>query len=258
MDTTLVPHRITLRSGQRVLVRALRPDDGPGLVEAFEQLSEISRYRRFFVVKPHLSEQSVAYFTNVDHHDHEALVAVAPDSGQLVGVARFIRDPEKPDQAEVAVTVIDSWQRHGLGAVLLSKLAQRAAEEGVRRFTAEILAENQPMLTLAHRLGRAETTLDGPTVSTRIELQAAPQRAATFDGYDLLRAAARGEFIGVPAVLRGWLDLTEKIIATLLVPVSAFRNSWRPDGPAAIAPASHAGRGGERRVSGGTQHGALT
>jgi RimJ/RimL family protein N-acetyltransferase len=244
MDTTLVPHRITLRSGQRVLVRALRPDDGPGLAEAFEQLSEASRYRRFFTVKPHLSEQSLAYFTDVDHHDHEALVAVAPDSGQLVGVTRFIRDPREPDQAEVAVTVIDSWQRRGLGTVLLRELAQRAAEEGIRHFTAEILAENQPMLTLARRLGHAETSLDGTTVSARIELQSAPQEAATFssDGYDLLRAAARGEFIGVPAVLRGWLDLTEEIIATLLVPVSAFIDTCRPDEPAAMAPASSAGR----------------
>src|ERR1700735_1589678 len=70
MDNTLVPHRITLRSGQRVLVRAPRPDDGPGLAEAFEQLSETSRYRRFFAAKPHLSAQSLAYFTDVDHPLH--------------------------------------------------------------------------------------------------------------------------------------------------------------------------------------------
>ena len=231
MDTTLVPHWITLRSGQRVLVRALRPDDGPGLAEAFEQLSETSRYRRFFTAKPHLSEQSLAYFTNVDHHDHEALVAVAPGSRQLVGVARFIRDPREPDQAEVAVTVIDSWQRRGLGTVLLRELARRATEEGIGHFTAQILADNRPMLTLAHRLGYAETTRDGTMVSARIELPAAPQQTATFgsDGYDLLRAAARGEFIGLPAVLRGWLDLSEKIITTLLVPVSAFSDTCRPD-----------------------------
>ena len=139
-------------------IRAVRPDDGPGLAEAFEQLSETSRYRRFFSVKPRLSEQSLAFFTDVDHRDHEALVAVTPDSGKLVGVARFIRDPRKPDQAEVAVTVVDSWQRHGLGTALLHNLAERAAQEGIRQFTADILAENQPMLTLAHRLGQAETT----------------------------------------------------------------------------------------------------
>jgi RimJ/RimL family protein N-acetyltransferase len=238
MDTTLVPHRIALRSGHRVLVRALRPDDGPGLAEAFEQLSETSRYRRFFTAKPQLSEQTLAFLTDVDHHDHEALVAVAPDSGQLVGVARFIRIPGEPDLAEVAVTVTDSWQRRGLGTALLRELAQRAAEEGIRHLAADMLAENQPMLTLARRLGDAEITCHGSTVSARIDLTPATEQAGTssYDCYDLLRAAARGEFIGLPAVLRGWPDLSEKITATLLVPVSVFCDASRQAAPAATAP----------------------
>ena len=253
MDTTLVPYQVTLRSGHQALVRPLRPDDGPGLAEAFEQLSETSRYRRFFAVKPRLSEGTLALLTDVDHHDHEALVALAPDSGQLVGVARFFRLSGQPDQAEVAVTVIDSWQRRGLGTVLLRELAQRAATEGIRHFTAEILAENGPMLTLAHRLGLADTNLHGGTVSALIELPASGNQAVTFsrdgyhgyegydghdghDGYDLLRAAARGEFIGLPGVLRGWLDLSEKIIATLMAPVSAFCEISRRSAPEATPP----------------------
>ena len=131
MDTTLVPHRMTLRSGQRVLLRAVRPDDAPGLAEAYEQLSETSRYRRFFAVKPHLSEQSLAYFTDVDHRNHEALIAVAPDSGQLVGVARFIRDPRQPDQAEVAVTVIDSWHSRAMVSVISPAAASAARGRAV-------------------------------------------------------------------------------------------------------------------------------
>ncbi len=178
-----------------MLVRAIRPADAPGLVEAFEQLSETSRYRRFFTVKPHLSERSVAFFTDVDHHDHEALVAVAPGSGQLVGVARFIRNPEEPDQAEVAVTVIDSWQQRGLGTALLRELAQRAAEEGIRHFTAEILAENRPMLTLARRLGPAETASHGTTVSARIDLP--PGGAGGHFPLRRLRSAARRGARGV-------------------------------------------------------------
>ena len=238
MDTTVVPHRITLRSGHRVSVRAVRPDDGPGLAEAYGQLSQTSRYRRFFTGKPHLSEQSLAYFTDVDHHDHEAVVAVVPGSGQLVGVARYIRIPGQPDQAEVAITVLDSWQRRGLGTVLLRELAQRAAEEGIRYFVADILAENQPMVTLAQRLGDAEITGHGDTVSARIDLTAATEKAGTsgYDGYDLLRAAARGEFIALPAVLRGWLDLSEKIIATLLVPVRAFCDTSPQAASTATAP----------------------
>jgi RimJ/RimL family protein N-acetyltransferase len=237
MDTNLVPHRITLRSGHRVLVRALRPDDGPGLAEAFEQLSDTSRYRRFFTAKPRLSEQTLAFLTAVDHHDHEALVAIVPGSGQLVGVARFIRIPRQPDQAEVAVTVIDSWQRRGLGTALLRELAQQATEGGIRYFTADILAENQPMLTLARQLGDTETTCHGSTVSARIDLPAAAEQAGTsgYDCHDLLRAAAQGEFIALPAVLREWLDLTEKIIATLLVPVSAFCDNSREAAPGGCA-----------------------
>ncbi len=221
-----------------MLVRALRPDDAPGLAEAYEQLSDTSRYRRFFTAQPHLSEQSLAFLTGVDHHDHEALVAVAPGSGQPVGVARFIRSPREPDQAEVAVTVLDSWQRRGLGTVLLCELAQRAEEEGIRYFVAEILAENRPMLTLARQLGDIETTRHGSTVSARIDLTAATEQASTssYDWHDLLRAAARGEFIGLPAALRGWLDLSEKIIATLLVPVSAFRDTSRHATPTTTAP----------------------
>ena len=221
-----------------MLVRAVRPDDGPGLAEAYDQLSETSRYRRFFTGKPHLSEQSLAYFTDVDHRDHEALVAVVPGSGQLVGVARYIRIPGQPDQAEVAITVLDSWQRRGLGTVLLRELAQRAAEAGIRYFVADILAENQPMVTLAQRLGDAEITGHGDTVSARIDLTAATEKAGTssYDGYDLLRAAARGEFIALPAVLRGWLDLSEKIIATLLVPVRAFCDTSREAASTATAP----------------------
>ena len=216
----------------------MRPDDGPGLAEAYDQLSQTSRYRRFFTGKPHLSEQSLAYFTDIDHRDHEALVAVVTDSGQLVGVARYIRIPEQPDQAEVAITVLDSWQRRGLGTVLLSELAQRAAEEGIRYFVAEILAENRPMVTLAQQLGDAEVTGEGGTVSARIDLAAAAEQAGTsgYDGYDLLRAAARGEFIALPAVLRRWLDLSEKIIATLLVPVRAFCDTSREAASTARAP----------------------
>jgi RimJ/RimL family protein N-acetyltransferase len=238
VDTTVVPHRITLRSGHQVLVRALRPDDAPALAEGFEQLSETSRYRRFFTAKPHLSEESLAFLTAVDHHDHEALVAVAPGSGQLLGVARFVRNPQEPDRAEVAVTVTDSWQRRGLGTALLRELAQRAAEEGIRYFTAEILAENQPMLTLAGRLADTETTHEGSTVSALIDLTKATEQPGTsgYGYYDLLRAAARGEFIGLPAALRGWLDLSGKIIATLLVPVSALCDALREAAPTAPAP----------------------
>ena len=159
-----------------MLIRTLQTDDAPGIAEAFEQLSDTSRYRRFFTATPRLAGPSLAYLTDVDHRDHEALVAEDPGSGRLVGVARFIRSSHRPDHAEVAVTVLDRWQRRGLGTALLRELARRAAEEGIRYFTADILAENRPMLGLVSRLGDTEITAEGTTVSVRIDLTVAAGR----------------------------------------------------------------------------------
>ena len=77
----------------------------------------MSRYRRFFSPVNHLTESQLDYLTLVDHHDHEAIVALA--SGEIRGVARYVRpEPDSP-RAEVAVVVEDSWQGRGLGTELL-------------------------------------------------------------------------------------------------------------------------------------------
>lgn len=162
---------VTLRSGHRVLLRPLRRDDKHGLAAMYEQLSAESRYQRFFTVKPRLASASLNYLTDVDHYDHEAFVAEVPASKQLVGVARYVRDRQRPEAAEIAVTVVDAWQGRGLGTVLLQRLSQRAAESGIRCFTAEILRTNKPMLGLVRQLGAADLSSqqDG-TVRARVEL----------------------------------------------------------------------------------------
>jgi GNAT superfamily N-acetyltransferase len=66
-------------------------------------------------------------------------------------VARFVRDVADPDVAEVSVAVVDDHQGRGLGAVLLRAAAERARQEGVRRFRATVLADNTPMLRLIRR-----------------------------------------------------------------------------------------------------------
>ena len=179
---------VTLRSGQQVLLRPLRRDDKHGLAAMYEQLSDESRYQRFFALKPRLASASLDYLTDVDHYDHEAFVAEVPASGQLVGVARYVRDRQRPEAAEIAVTVVDTWQRRGLGTVLLQRLSQRAAESGVRYFTAEILRSNKPMLGLVRQLGAVDLTShqDG-TLRAHVEL-ADPQEPVPVPGPGLQRA----------------------------------------------------------------------
>jgi RimJ/RimL family protein N-acetyltransferase len=161
--------RFRLQSGHTVLIRPIRSDDAPALAAAIEQLSEQSRYRRFHAHTLHLDAQMLTYLTEIDHHDHEALVALAPGSGDIVGVARFVRDTATPDTAELAIVVVDAWQRRGLGTVLIRQLARRAEEVGIDHFAAEILAENTPTLALVHRLGDAELTEQGPTTTVRMD-----------------------------------------------------------------------------------------
>lgn len=135
------------------MIRPIAPEDKRALIDGFERLSETSRYRRFLSLHGRLSEKELRYFTDVDHHDHEALVAIDPRTEQGVGVARYIRSKEDPTAAEFAVAVVDDWQRMEVGTRLALALADRARQEGITMFTGLVLADNELMLSLAEDLG---------------------------------------------------------------------------------------------------------
>jgi GNAT superfamily N-acetyltransferase len=132
-----------LRDGSRVRLRAGRSSDRELLERGFERLSPESRYRRFLAPMPELNEAMAHYLTEIDHHNHEAIIALDEETGEGVGVARYVRDAHRDDVAEVAVTVIDEWQGRGLGTLLLEVLSARAREEGITSFTALMLATNE-------------------------------------------------------------------------------------------------------------------
>ena len=114
--------RVVLRDGSEVIIDQVHRTDAPLLTEGFARLSEETRRLRFLTAKPRLTEAEVRYFTQVDHHDHEALGAMVPVGGRGVGLARYIRDRSDPETAEVAVTVADDWQGRGLGTELLRRI----------------------------------------------------------------------------------------------------------------------------------------
>ena len=142
---------VTLPDGRRVRVRPIRHEDAPLLLQAFERLSATSRYQRFLGPTDRLSTPMVDYLTSIDHELHEALVAV-DESGEIVGVARFIRSLEDTRAAEVAVTVIDDWQSDGVGTVLMERLIPRARELGNRTLHRRHLLGEQEDARAAARL----------------------------------------------------------------------------------------------------------
>jgi ribosomal protein S18 acetylase RimI-like enzyme len=148
----------TLRGGDEVLVRPIRPDDKLGMVEAFERLSPDSRYRRFFSPTPRLTGKQLRYLTEVDHHGHEALLAVDPRTRDGLGIGRFVRSSEDPTVAEVAVAVVDDWQGRGLATALLHDLSARARQEGISQFSASVLAHNEEALDLFRHVADARVT----------------------------------------------------------------------------------------------------
>jgi GNAT superfamily N-acetyltransferase len=161
---------ITLRDGSTLQVRPIEPGDKEALQRGVEGLSAESRYKRFLTAAPRLSESQLRYLTEVDHHDHEALVAMTGD-GDPTAVGRFVRLAGEPDAAEVAVAVNDAWHGRGVGTGLLKLLAARAREVGVASFTATALAENHAVIELLEELGPALVTPVGDgTVEMRIEL----------------------------------------------------------------------------------------
>jgi RimJ/RimL family protein N-acetyltransferase len=139
---------VVLRDGSTVLIRPVRSADAPLLADGFARLSARSRQLRFLTPKKELSPAELRYFTDVDHHDHEALGALDHPGGRGVAIARYVRDADDPQAAEIAVTVVDDWQGRGLGTELVAQLSERARSVGIRRFTALVSAENPAMAGL--------------------------------------------------------------------------------------------------------------
>ena len=186
-----ITERVTLRDGRVALVAPLHPDDRERYLDGTSKMSEESLYKRFMAPVARLTESQLRYLLEVDHRDHEALLAVDEDSGEAVGVARFVR-LERHEVAEAAIIVVDSWQGSGLGKAMLRLLAQAACEVGVRRFEANVLHDNAPMLALLDSLGPREVVRrEGPSLVIDVPL---PESGIGEHETGVLREVESGEF----------------------------------------------------------------
>jgi GNAT superfamily N-acetyltransferase len=202
------PETVELRDGTRIGIRPVRPDDKDAIAAGFARLSPESRYRRFFAPLRELSPRDLAYLTEVDHHDHEALIGFDEASGEPVGVVRYVRGAE-PTEAEVAVVVVDDWQGRGVATALLDGLVTRAREEGIEHFLALVMSDNDEAIRMFDAMapdGSAQRRSKSGHTELVIEL---PDPGAAPDQSRLaraLRAAARGALVANP-----WSVIRERI-----------------------------------------------
>src|SRR5438552_8056106 len=146
---------VRLRDGTQLLVRHVRPSDKELIAKAWSVLSEESQRRRFLAPKPRLTTSDLRYLTEIDGVNHVALIALRADNwDRVVAVGRFVRLLQDPATAEVAVTVADNMQHKGVGRQLSLLLADEARELGIERFSASILADNEPALRLMRTMAR--------------------------------------------------------------------------------------------------------
>jgi nucleotide-binding universal stress UspA family protein/RimJ/RimL family protein N-acetyltransferase len=199
MSTPSRRKTVTLRDGARVVLRPIAPEDRQVLAASFDRLSEESRYRRFLTSKDKLSAAELDYLVDVDHKNHEAIVAIDPVTGEGLGVARYVRSGDDAELAEVAVTVADDWQGRGLGRALLGRLTYRARREGVRRFSALVQGENRASLGLLE--GAGETRRRWETGQVELVIELPPERGMGARLAGVLRAAAAGSLVPAQTVV---------------------------------------------------------
>ncbi|WP_196807179.1 GNAT family N-acetyltransferase [Candidatus Solirubrobacter pratensis] len=155
-------------------MRPIAPEDKALLQAGVGRLSPESAYGRFLTGKPRLTPAELRYLTEIDGCDHMALVVLDAD-GDLVAVGRLVRDPARPDTAELGIVVADCSQRQGIGRTLAQELVRAM---GVARVAGTMLATNRGALRLMRALGPLESGVLSGGVREVVVRVGAPVAAA--------------------------------------------------------------------------------
>ena len=137
----------TTKAGFKVFFRPIKISDEPLLKDFIYSLSDNSLYRRFISVRKDMPHERLQEFVVIDYTKEMAIVATVgnEDNQEIVGVGRYFIDESK-HSAEVAFAVRDEYHKKGIGTELLAYLTYLARRQGLLGFTAEVLADNKPML----------------------------------------------------------------------------------------------------------------
>lgn len=146
------------RDGVKLQMRALRQTDREELIALFNRCSpETIRYR-FLRMVTELPDSLLDQLIAVDGARHVALVVTQGNDERIIAVGRYVALADRPEAAEVSFLVEDAMQRRGIGTILLDTLAEIARQHGIKRFSADVLADNRTMLSVFRKLGYGLTS----------------------------------------------------------------------------------------------------
>ncbi|MEV7441260.1 GNAT family N-acetyltransferase [Streptomyces sp. NPDC091204] len=258
---------VVLRDGGTARIRPITTEDAGRLVSFYEQVSDESKYYRFFAPYPRLSDRDVRRFTHHDYVDRVGLAATI--GGEFIGTVRYDRiGPDgRPasapaDEAEVAFLVQDAHQGRGVASALLEHIGAVARERGIRRFAAEVLPANIKMIKVftdvgyqqkrSFEDGSVHLTLDLEPTAESLAVQRAREQRAEARSVQRLLAPGSVAVIGVSrsgagvgaAALRNLRDsgfhghlyaVNEAVTRDLLDGVRAYRSIGAIGAPVDLA-----------------------
>ncbi|OKJ03705.1 acyl-CoA synthetase [Streptomyces sp. CB01249] len=203
---------MVLRDGGTARIRPITTDDAERLVSFYEQVSDESKYYRFFAPYPRLSAKDVHRFTHHDYVDRVGLAVTV--GGEFIATVRYDRidatgrpASAPADEAEVAFLVQDAHQGRGVASTLLEHIAAVARERGIRRFAAEVLPANTKMIKVFRDAGYTQQrsfedgsvhlTLDLEPTAESLAVQRAREQRAEAKSVQRLLAPGSVAVIGV-------------------------------------------------------------
>jgi CRP-like cAMP-binding protein len=186
----VAPIPVTMRDGTVLFLRPVLPGDNERLVHGPVQFSSETLYRRFQSTRTP-TPRLMTYLFEVDYVDHFVWVLTDGAAGPVVADARFVREEGRPGVAEVAFIVGDDYQGRGIGSFLMDALAVAAHGDGVRQFTARVLADNYAMRAILNRYGARWHRDDLGVVTTVIDVPTLRETSLTSVQYREINSLAR-------------------------------------------------------------------
>ncbi|OKI60737.1 bifunctional acetate--CoA ligase family protein/GNAT family N-acetyltransferase [Streptomyces sp. MJM1172] len=203
---------VVLRDGGTARIRPITTEDADRLVSFYEQVSDESKYYRFFAPYPRLSARDVHRFTHHDYVDRVGLAATI--GGEFIGTVRYDRidatgrpASAPADEAEVAFLVQDAHQGRGVASALLEHIGAVARERGIRGFAAEVLPANTKMIKVftdagyqqkrSFEDGSVHLTLDLEPTAESLAVQRAREQRAEARSVQRLLAPGSVAVVGV-------------------------------------------------------------
>jgi CRP-like cAMP-binding protein/GNAT superfamily N-acetyltransferase len=190
------PVPMVLRDGSEIVLRPLLAGDRAAYTATLDEQSDEWRRRRFFTAtKP--SARVIDHLLDIDFVDHFAWLALEHERADRgLGVARYIRDPDVTDTAEVAMAVTEGHQGRGLGTLFLGAIAVAAAAAGIHRFIATVQADNDSMRAVFTKASAVTAFSEPGVVAVQLDTAAAvallePSLRAAIDAatHDIVTAA---------------------------------------------------------------------